>query len=75
VRSTDTLHALVTFQNSMAVPVTEEKSTTQLVSLSNRYKQMMSWQQAFMITVRSDSPSMDLFLRQNVTSAPSPFHN
>ena len=41
-QSMDTFIALVTFQNSMAQPMPELKSTTVLVSLSRRYRKMIS---------------------------------
>lgn len=39
-----------------------------LVSLSSKYKKMMTWQKALMMIVFADNPSIDLFDRQKPMS-------
>ncbi len=53
-----TFMALVTFQNSMAVPTNDENRMTIEVSLLIRYRRMTSWQNALMMTLRQAGGGM-----------------
>lgn len=60
--------ALVTFQNSMAVPTPLLMMTTKDVSLSSRYRKMTSWQKALRVMERAERPSIDLLSFQKPMS-------
>jgi hypothetical protein len=60
--------ARVIFQYSMSTPMPTLRMTSQLASLSSRYRRMTVWQKAFRNSVRTERPSIDFLFLQKLMS-------